>query len=118
MPKLLGLLAILALASACGSKTECENSLTVRDSDRGSTRAISDGCTSLIVSLARDATTSWAAAPTIADARVLRFDYHTDGATTSDYYFTPLQSGRTDVTIARQTAGEAWTLTLDVSLPR
>lgn len=117
LESLLPLFATVLMAPACGTKSgECENTLMLSTTDTGTTHAIDDGCTSLVVSLTNDPAVSLDGVPTV-DATVLRFDYRIAGTDTTDYYFTPLRSGTTDVQIGAQPATSAWTATLRITLP-
>lgn len=109
-------LVVATLAGCSGGPDECENTLVLEAADRGTTRAIEDGCTSLVVSLAHEPGVTWDATPGV-DASVLRFDYRTDTETTTDYFFTPLASGQTLVSIGAQPTVAAWSASVEVVLP-
>jgi hypothetical protein len=110
------LLCALAV-SACGTESaECESTLTLETRDRGSVQTIDDGCTSLVVSLARQGEVVLDTVPVV-DANVLRFDYLTETAERLDYYFTPVGNGETVVQVGAQPSAFTWTSTVTIALP-
>lgn len=108
---------LLSLAGCSPGTKECESTLTLTEDDRGAARGL-DGCTSLIVSLRKEAGSGWASAPMIAKASVLRFDYMIEDAVHIEYYLTPLQPGSTEVQVASVPAGDSWNATIGVDIRR